>query len=53
MTRKQIRQIVRSIIEDIEPTALDDTGLYIPEREIDKATDRIMELWDKGFVYDL
>lgn len=53
MTRNQIRQIVRDIIEDIEPEALDDTGLWIPPSEIDKAADRIMELWDKGFVYDL
>lgn len=58
MTRNQIRQIVRDIIEDIEPEALDDSGLWIPPlwippNEVDKAADRIMELWDKGFVYDL
>ena len=37
----------------IEPKAWDDSGLHIPESEIDKATDHIMKLWDKGFVYDL
>lgn len=52
MTRNQIRQIIYDIIEDIEPYALDDSDLHIPVKEIEKATDRILELWDKGFTYD-
>lgn len=45
MTRNQIRQSIRGIIEDIEPYALDDSDLHIPEKEIDKAVDRIIGLW--------
>lgn len=42
MTRNQIRQTIYNIIEDIEPS---DSGLYISEKEIDKAVDRIIGLW--------
>lgn len=52
MTRNQIRQVLYDIIEDIEPEALDDSGLHIPPSEIEKAVDRIMKFWDKGFTYD-
>lgn len=52
MTRNQIRQTIYNIIEDIEPSALDDSDLHIPQSEIEKAVDRIMDLWDKGFSYD-
>lgn len=53
MTRDQIRRTLYDIIGDIEPCALDDSGLYIPSSEIEKAVDRIMNLWDNGFVYEL
>lgn len=53
MTRNQIKNIVVDIIEDIEPFALDDSGLHIPPEEIERAAEQIMKLWDQGFVYDI
>lgn len=45
-----LRLILEDIIEDIEPSAMDDSGLHIPRYEIDKAVDRIMKkLEELGF----
>ena len=49
MTRNQIRQIIRTVINEIEVNE----WAYIENGEIDKAADRIMNLWDKGFTYDI
>lgn len=53
MTRTQIKNRIIAILEDIEPVALDDSDLHIPNEEIEKAAEAIMKLWDQGFVYDL
>ena len=53
MTRNQIKQKLISIMEEIEPYAHDDSGLYIPSEELEKAAEKIMKLWDMGFVYEL
>lgn len=52
MTRNQMKQKVISILEDIEPTAWDDSGLHIPQKEIERAAEEIMKLWDQGFTYE-
>lgn len=52
MTRQEIEKQVKNIVEDIEPRALDDTGLCIPILEIEKAVDKIMELFDEVGVYE-
>lgn len=46
----RVRKKVISILEDIEPWALDDTGLHIPDTQIEKAAEKIMcILTDAGF----
>lgn len=53
MTRDQIKNKLIDIMEDIEPYAHDDSGLYIPLEELEKAAEKIMELWDMGFTYEV
>ncbi len=53
MTREQMKRKLEAIIEDIQPHMLDDSGYYIPQHELDKATEAILKLWEFGYTWEI
>ena len=53
MTRDKMKRLLEDIIENIEPYALDDSDLYIPREEVDKAVEAILKLWEFGYTWEI
>lgn len=53
MTRDKMKKLLINIIEDIEPYALDDSGLHIPPSEIERVAEEILKLWEFGHTWEV
>lgn len=53
MTRDKIKQMVANIIYDIEFEDSDGDVCRLTAKELEKAAEEIMKIWDKGFAYEV